>query len=85
MCWNGGIKPSILEGLQLQGSASLAVALVAHELLRDMLSSEGGSVAPNQKRRVCTFVDMIRVVDQVWGSWLCSCEASQRRFFGFVF
>ena len=42
--WLGGIKASVLEGLQLQGFASLAVILVAHELLREMLSSGGGSV-----------------------------------------
>ena len=40
--WLGGIKASVLEGLQLQGFASLAVILVAHELLREMLSSGGG-------------------------------------------
>ena len=34
--WLGGIKASVLEGLQLQGFASLAVILVAHELLREM-------------------------------------------------
>ena len=49
MCWNGGIKPSILEGLQLQGSASLAVIFVAHELLRDMLSSGGGECCSHPK------------------------------------